>query len=341
MFHVTSLQLMVKQCQFNEYHSHFTQELQPGLLHLNLCQSTVISRLLSTTEINRDEFDGRLSEMQQAFDSLRQIFIEARLRRVKHVLESAITIRSEDHLSHNFFLFQLTAIIRLLTRATATDSNRSFFQEIKDSIKKMTKTKKRRTVKEWLTPQWSRFLSAFKSTAIVGVGSIFVMVPVLANTFENGQWILIALCMTQGDTVGGALTTMKMRLLGTLLGKFVSSYDHFESDICIGAMWAYITYLSVYDHVYHTFGMLVPWILAFGYLRLLPNWGYAATVAAFTPILITLGRIPYGDAVPAGNYALLRIEENLVGIAVAIILTIIIFPVFAIDVLKNNIQSKY
>jgi hypothetical protein len=46
------------------------------------------------------------------------------------------------------------------------------------------------------------------------------MVPRLVEVFENGQWILIALCMTQGDTVGGAFTTMQMRLFGTLLGKF-------------------------------------------------------------------------------------------------------------------------
>jgi len=105
-------------------------------------------------------------------------------------------------------------------------------------------------------------------------------------------------------------------------------------------MWAYITYLSVDDDVYRIFGMLVPWILMFGYLKPSPNWGYAAAVAAFTPAVINLGRLPYGDTVPAGNYALLRIEENLVGIAIAIVLTIVIFPVFAIDCLKNNIQSK-
>lgn len=105
-------------------------------------------------------------------------------------------------------------------------------------------------------------------------------------------------------------------------------------------MWAYVTYLSVDDNAYNTFGMLTPWVLIFGYLKLVPNWGYAAAVAAFTPALINLGRLPYGDALPAGNFALLRIEENLVGIAIAIILTIIIFPVFAIDILKNNIQSK-
>jgi hypothetical protein len=109
----------------------------------------------------------------------------------------------------------------------------------------------------------------------------------------------------------------------------------------IGAMWAYVTYLVVTDNVYQTLGMLVPWILLFGYLKPDPSWGYAAQVAAFTPPLITLGRIPYGDSLPAGNYALLRIEENLVGIAIAIVLTITIFPVFAIDMLKKNVQSKY
>jgi hypothetical protein len=104
-------------------------------------------------------------------------------------------------------------------------------------------------------------------------------------------------------------------------------------------MWAYVTYLSVHDNVYQTFGMLVPWIIVFGYLRTFPSWGYTAVVATITPVLISLGRIPYGDALPTGNYALLRIEENLVGIGVAIILTLVIFPVFAIDLLKDNIQS--
>ncbi|CAF0802510.1 unnamed protein product [Adineta steineri] len=322
MFHTSSLQLMVKQCQFNEYHTHYARELRATLVHLDLCQTTVISSLLSSTAINRDEFNGRLADLKQALDTLRQVSIKARLHQVEHVLESGLTIRSEDHLSHAFFFYQIATIARILMRVTTGDENKSFFQEIKDQRKKKQK-KKRRTLVEWLKPQWPRFVSAFKSMVIIGVGSLFVMVPGLAKVFENGQWILIALCMTQGDTVGGALTTMKMRLVGTLFG----------------AMWAYITYLAVSDNVYHTFGMLVPWILFFGYLKPLPQWGYAATVACFTPVLITLGRIPYGDTLPAGNYALLRIEENLIGIAVAVVLTIAIFPVFAIDVLKNNIDT--
>lgn len=87
--------------------------------------------------------------------------------------------------------------------------------------------------------------------------------------------------------------------------------------------------------------MLCPWIFVFGYLKILPNWGYTATVAAFTAVLINLGRLPYGNALPAGNFALLRIEESFVGITIAAILTLLIFPIFAIDLLKDNIQSKY
>ena len=60
-----------------------------------------------------------------------------------------------------------------------------------------------------------------------------------------------------------------------------------------------------------------------------------------TAIVINLGRLPYASQLPGGNYALLRIEENLVGIAIGSVLTLMIFPVFAIDLLKENIQSEW
>lgn len=218
------MQLMVKQCQFNEHHSYFARELQTSLLHLVSCQSTVISSLMSSSIITRDKFDGYLNELREALDGLRIASKHSRLAHVQHVLESAKNVRSEDHFSHSFFLFQLGAVTRLIKQATLVDQNKTFFDEIKHIFRKKS-NKKRRTVKEVFKPQWPRFVSAFKSTVTIGVGSIFVMVPRLAETFENGQWILIALCMTQGDTVGGALTTMKMRLLGTLLGMLFTNIE--------------------------------------------------------------------------------------------------------------------
>ena len=219
MFHVSSFQLMIRQCQFNEHHTHFTCDLQKTLQHLDVCQTSVISGLMSSPIISREQLDFRRAELEQAYKSVRHAYMLARLHRVEYLLEFGAKGQSDDILSHAFFLFQLGSINRLLIDVTAFRQGKSLFEQIKETLRKK-RTKKRRTLKEYFTPQWPRLASAFKSMIIIGVGSIFVMVPRLASTFENGQWILIALCMTQGDTVGGAVTTMKMRLVGTLLGKF-------------------------------------------------------------------------------------------------------------------------
>ncbi|CAF1021837.1 unnamed protein product [Rotaria sordida] len=315
MFHICSLQLIVKHCSFNDYHNAFIHELESSLSHLSSCQSIVVSSLITSSSVTQDEFTHQLMNLQEAYKSLRAACVAVRLQRVQHVLESATTIQFGDHLSHTFFLFQLGCIVRLLTQIM---TNKNFKKPIPKKHEK-----KILDIKERLKLQWPRILSAIKSMVIIGVGSIFVLVPYLAKTFENGQWILVTLCVTQGDTVGGAFTTMKMRLMGTLLG----------------SIWAYITYLLVHDNAYLTLVTLSPWIFIFAYLRLLPYWGYTAIVAAFTPILINLGRLPFGDAVPAGNFALIRIQESFVGITIAVILTLLIFPIFAIDLLKDNIQT--
>ena len=69
-----------------------------------------------------------------------------------------------------------------------------------------------------------------------------------------------------------------------------------------------------------------------------PN--FTASVSISNPIVINLHRLPYASQLLGGNYALLRLKENLVGIAIGYVLTVIIFAIFAIDLLKENIQSK-
>ena len=86
--------------------------------------------------------------------------------------------------------------------------------------------------------------------------------------------------------------------------------------------------------------MLVPWLFLFGYLKLSSEWDYTATVAASTPILVNLGRL-YATDQPTGNYALLRIQQNIIGIGLGIVLTMLVFPIFAVDLLKINIQGEF
>ncbi|UJR20442.1 hypothetical protein I4U23_023573 [Adineta vaga] len=315
MFHICSLQAMIKQCTFNEYHHALTNELESNLVDLMSSQSMIISKLISTSSISTDVFLDCLNHLQTTMNSLNLAYKQVRLHRIEEVFQSGIKTQSEDHLSHTFFFFQLETIARLITQATVPNYKRintSKLLQIRNFLKDFFK----------FQFEWSRMLSAVKSMSIIGVGSIFVMVPSLANSFANGQWILTGLCMTQGDTVGGAFTTMKMRLVGTLLG----------------SMWAYAIYVAVGEDSYKIFGMLVPWLLLFGYLKLIPEWDYAATVAASTPIVVNLGRL-YGDVFRQGNYVLLRIQETIIGIGVGIVLTVLIFPIFAVDLLKTNIQG--
>lgn len=211
MCHISSLELMVKNCSFNEYHHDFTKVLEPSLLDLSVRQSTIITSLIAPSSITKYEYSQQINDLQQAFSKLRSAYIDVRLRRVEYVLQSAKTIQSEDSLSHAYFLFHVEAIIRILTELALNNEDKAKSVHTSGYKKKMMNCK----------PEWSRILSSIKSIIIIGVGSLFVLIPSLSKTFENGHLILITLCVTQGDTVGGALTTMKMRLIGTLIGKII------------------------------------------------------------------------------------------------------------------------
>jgi hypothetical protein len=172
--------------------------------------------LIAPSSVTKDEFNHRITNLQEALKTLSSAFITARLHQVKQAVEFATKIKIEDHLSHTFFHFQLGAVVRLLTRDMTTNN-------CEEKIPNK-QGKRKINFKQQLKLQWPRLLSSIKSMVIIGVGSIFVLVPSLAKAFENGQWILVTLCMTQGNTVGGAFTTMKIRLIGTLLGLFINHH---------------------------------------------------------------------------------------------------------------------
>jgi hypothetical protein len=201
---------MVNQCQFNEYHNHLINGLETSIYYLNSCQSSLISSFISSKSITKDEFNYRLLNLSKAVETVRLSYKNIRFNQIEKIIQSRKKLQTDDHLSHAFFLFQLFYIVKLLNEITKDQK-----------IEIISNNKQNKNFfKQYFVFEWSRFLLAIKSMVIIGVGSIFVMVPYLAKIFENGQWILIALCMTQAETVGGAFTTMKMRLIGTLLGYF-------------------------------------------------------------------------------------------------------------------------
>jgi hypothetical protein len=176
---------------------------------MNLINILSVECLISSKSIRKDEFIYRLLNLSKSVETVRLSYKKLCLDRIKtHLQSRSKTIQSETNLSHGFFLFQLFSIVRLLTELTMDKKSENISND-------------KECFKSYFVFEWSKFFLSIKSMIIIGIGSIFVMVPYLAKIFENGQWILIALCMTQADTVGGAFTMMKMRLIGTLLGKFI------------------------------------------------------------------------------------------------------------------------
>ena len=159
-------------------------------------------------------------------------------------------------------------------------------------------------------------ISSLRSAIIISVGFVFVLVPSLAARFEEGTWILVAMCMTQGNTQGGSYLTMRNRLFGTLLG----------------SIYGYLCYLAVGTSTYHFFAMMVPWILICTYARFNLSWSYAGTIATITPIVIILGNT-VGQFAPE-DFAVLRIEENVLGILLGAALNLLLFPISAADSLN-------
>ena len=164
-------------------------------------------------------------------------------------------------------------------------------------------------------------ISSLRSALIIGVGSVFVLVPSLAAQFEQGTWILIAMCMTQGNTQGGAFLTMRNRLFGTMLG----------------SVFGYLCYLAVGTNQYHFFGLMVPWILLCTFARYNASWSYAATIATITPLIIVLGNT-VGSSTPE-DFAILRIQENVLGILLGAVLNMLLLPINASDTLSVTVSK--
>ena len=191
MFHISSLQLLVKESQTSESSVHLRDALQSSLFYLHSCQSSLIAVFLSRRRITRNELNYRLQNLANAERTVRF---------------SSEKIRPNDHVFSSLFLFQTFQLVQIFTR---------LFSKAKTAASRQTIF----SCDHLFVLDRSRFLSALKSVLIIGVGSIFVVVPHLSRVFNSGQWILIALCMTQSDNVGSAFLIMKMRLSGTLLGK--------------------------------------------------------------------------------------------------------------------------
>eukprot|EP01036_Dinobryon_divergens_P024891 gene24891-33383_t len=172
---------------------------------------------------------------------------------------------------------------------------------------------------------WGRTMTGLRTVLIIGVALIFVEEPTLSNKFENGTWIMYAMIMSQADNLGATFAQMRLRLFGTFLG----------------ALYSYFVYIAVGMEIDYQILMFVPFILMCGIVKQNKSWAYFGSISSTTAQIVTFGRVAFVDPV-VGDYVLLRIQENAMGIVLILLISLMALPKLARDLLNlNHLQFLY
>jgi len=172
---------------------------------------------------------------------------------------------------------------------------------------------------------WGRSMTGLRTTFIIGVALIFVEEPTLSSTFENGTWIMFAMIMSQADNLGATFAQMRLRLFGTFLG----------------ALYSYFVHIAVGLETNYQILMFMPFILFCGIVKQNKSWSYFGSISSTTAQIVTFGRVAFVNPV-LGDYVLLRIQENAVGIVLILLISLMTLPKLARDLLNlNHLQFLY
>jgi bacterioferritin-associated ferredoxin len=139
----------------------------------------------------------------------------------------------------------------------------------------------------------------------------------------NGSWATLTVSFVgtrEGSAVGGSFNTAMLRMQGTV----------------IGALFAFVVVVVLPGTLASGVGAGRLLLLAFftfltTYLRLNPEYSYAGVVAAFTAYIVALGVPDGADPQGARSYAHRRIEQNVLGLMVLVVVEVVLLPTYASD----------
>ena len=181
---------------------------------------------------------------------------------------------------------------------------------------------------------------AIKVSTILLLVSMPWLIYESVDHFTNGYWIPIAVAFTYADIFGLAVYTALLRVLGTMIGAC------FGALVVNAVIQQDTTILDPLDRSRYGWmiALLFLWMLACAPFRLHPRWSYGGTVAIFTAPIILFGWSKYGVLVlsPA-DLALVRIQENVIGVLVYLLVDYLWWPNTATSklaaVLKTNLRA--
>ncbi|KNC51098.1 uncharacterized protein AMSG_12040 [Thecamonas trahens ATCC 50062] len=155
-------------------------------------------------------------------------------------------------------------------------------------------------------PRGTRAAFALRRTGGILIASLIVVVPELTQEFgRNAVWAPLTVCFLMQTSVGGSLKRSFLRLEGTVAG----------------AVFAYFVVVVLGAYLPAVIVLIAAWVVLSGYIRASPQYSYGGLVSAFTAALIAFGN--EDPDVSDEAYALARIKQTVLGIAVTLPVTLV------------------
>ena len=176
---------------------------------------------------------------------------------------------------------------------------------------------------------------AVKVAGILTVVSLPWLIQPSVIHFANGYWIPIAVAFSYADVYGQAVNTCLTRVLGTTVGACFGS-------LAVNAVLQQDTtqlHPLTRSRAGGLLALLFCWMVVCAPFRLHPRWFYAGTVAMFTAPIIAIGWMSYGAAfLSPGDLALARIQDNILGCLMYLVLDYLVLPTTATGKLLTLLQ---
>ncbi|KAI8369138.1 aluminum activated malate transporter-domain-containing protein [Choanephora cucurbitarum] len=218
---------------------------------------------------------------------------------------------------------------------------RSGSEDSKESIdeqpKKPPRTNRIMTsgIYQWIVKQCNASDNryAFQMGIAFIAASMFVIITPLSKIFNNAFWIGVSVVTVLDNTVGGFLNLSLQRLLGTIIGGVSSIAIMTITRAIFHPEW------NVKAEVLLCVLMFVQ-IFCIAKIKMMPDMAYAGSIGLLTTVIILLSgysELTHNRLSYTAELGLWRTLNLIMGIVIALLVSLLVFPLKASSVMRKNL----
>ncbi|KAI8993257.1 aluminum activated malate transporter-domain-containing protein [Pilobolus umbonatus] len=174
---------------------------------------------------------------------------------------------------------------------------------------------------------------AFQMCVAFTISALFVIIDPVSDTFPNVFWIGVSVVTVLDNTVGGILSLSLQRLIGTLIGGLSSMVIMTVTRLIFHPQWNWKAEVLLAS-------LMFIQVFFIAKIKMRPNMSYAGGIGLLTTVIILLSG--YSDLVNdrlsyCAELAAWRILNLIIGIVVAMMVSLFVFPVKASGMMRKNL----